>query len=687
MASQNFEFLRTGWEDLASLGGLAEEYVFTDPPTAVSKLRIFAEQIVLFVYHKHGLPRANQNNLNDLMRNACFSQAVPRVVLNKLDTLRLQGNRGVHGETVPSSAALWVVQEAFELGSWIWMNYGGGAKADLPTYVPPTATDGTEAERKLKREKTAILARVAAQNAEMKQLLADLEAARSSQVVAPATDAELESVQAQGQQVADSLDFDEAKTRTHLIDTMLVTAGWDVGSEGVNTEAVGQEYEVLHQPTPSGKGKTDYVLWGSNGKPLAIIESKKTSIDAEAGRTQARCYADGLGEMTGQRPVIFYTNGHDVWIWDDARGEPPRKLYGFYSQDSLEYVHFQRANQESITKSAPDPNIAGRIYQIEAIKRVAERFAARHRKVLIVLATGTGKTRVAISLAELLLRTKWAKRILFLCDRKELRKQAKNAFKDYLPGEPNTVVSSATSKDRDKRIYLSTYPAMMECFETFDVGFFDLIIADESHRSIYNRYADLFAYFDSFQVGLTATPVDFIARNTYKIFGCEDRDPTAYFSFEEAIAHTPPYLVPFEVVTHTTPFLRKGIKYSEMSKEQRRQLDEDEAEPTAIEYDKAEVDKVVFNKDTNRIILRNLMENGVRDGTVTRVGKSIIFARNHDHAVLLQNLFNEMYPQYGGKFCQVIDSHDDRADVLIDDFKGVGPDLFIKLPPAPLPLW
>jgi len=672
MTSRNFEFLRPNWEDLATLGGFAEQYAHPDPSTAAAKLRIFAEQAVLFIYHKHGLPKPMQNNLNDLLVNASFEQAVPRVIASKLHTLRIHGNRAAHGEAVLTPAALWMLQEAFELGTWMHLNYGGGAKADLPVFAPPGASDDTEAERKLKRERTAILARVAAQDAEMKRLLAELEASRSHQSVAQATDEELQAARQQGQQVADTLAFDEAKTRRHLIDSLLVAAGWDVGAEGSSTEAVGQEVEVLHQPTPIGKGKADYVLWGSNGKPLAVVEGKKTAVNAGAGRTQAKCYADGLEKMTGQRPVIFYTNGHDVWIWNDARSEPPRKLYGFYSQDSLEYTHFQRANHEPITKTAPDPKIAGWMFQIETIKRVAERFAARHRKALIVQATGTGKTRVAVSLAELLLRTKWAKRILFLCDRKELRKQAYNVFKEHLPGEPRTLVTSATSKDREKRIYLSTYPSMMECFETFDVGFFDLIIADESHRSIYNRYADLFAYFDSLHVGLTATPVKFISRNTYKIFGCEDQDPTAYFSFEEAINHTPPYLVPFEVFTHTTPFLRKGIKYSEMSEEQRRQLDEEEAVPTAVEFDQAQVDKVVFNKETNRIILRNLMETGVRDATGTRVGKTIIFARSHDHAVLLQNLFDEMYPQYGGDFCRVIGSHDDRAEELIDDFKGLG---------------
>ena len=679
MQSKNFEFLRLNYEDLATLGAFAEQYAIPDPQSAVAKLRTFAEQIVLFIYHKHGLPKPFQANLNDLLTSATFVQTVPGVIVSKLHTLRIQGNKGAHGESVLPQSAVWLVQEAYELGRWMYLGYANGRKEDCPAFTPPSAT--TEAENQLKREKASILQRLANQEAEMQKILADLEATRSKAKLAEETAAQLQAAQIHGQQVANALAFDEATTRRQLIDALLASAGWDVGANFENTEQVGQEVDVDHQPTNSTKGKADYVLWGANGKPIGVIEAKKTAVDPEVGRTQAKCYADGLEKMFGHRPVIFYTNGYDIWMWNDASGEPPRKLYGYYSLDSLEYVLYQRHNQESLTKIAVNPQITGRMYQVEAIKRVVERFAAKHRQALIVLATGTGKTRVAISLCDILFRAKWAKRILFLCDRKELRKQANNTFKEHLPGEPRTYVTSTTSNDRENRIYLATYPAMMECYESFDVGFFDLIIADESHRSIYNRYRELFSHFDSLQVGLTATPVEFIARNTYKIFGCEDQDPTAYFSFEDAINNVPQYLVPFEVITHTTPFLRRGIKYSEMSEVQRQQLEEDEAVPAAVEFEQAHVDKAIFNKDTNRVILRNLMETGIRDATGTRVGKSIIFARNHNHAILMQNLFDEIYPQYGGQFCRVIDNYDPRADELITDFKGEGnnPDLTIAI--------
>lgn len=281
-------------------------------------------------------------------------------------------------------------------------------------------------------------------------------------------------------------------------------------------------------------------------------------------------------------------------------------------------------------------------------------------------ATGTGKTRVAVALTDLLIRAGWVKRVLFLCDRRELRKQAKNTFDEFI-GEPTTYVTRHTAKDRTQRIYFGTYPAMQKIFEKFDIGFFDLIIADESHRSIYNRYRELFHYFDCLQVGLTATPVDFIARNTYALFGCEEQNPTAYYPLERAIEEK--NLVPYEVFTHTTKFLRKGIKYSQLTEEQKRQLEEDGENPEDFDVDAKNVDRQIFNKETNRAILRNLMENGIRETTCQHPGKTIVFARNHNHAVLLAQLFDEMYPQYGGEFCKVIDNYDPRAEQLIDDFK------------------
>jgi type I restriction enzyme R subunit len=277
------------------------------------------------------------------------------------------------------------------------------------------------------------------------------------------------------------------------------------------------------------------------------------------------------------------------------------------------------------------------------------------------------------------MRAGWVKRILFLCDRRELRKQADRVFKEFMPGEPRVIVDSSTSSDRDKRIYLATYPAMMKCYEDFDVGFFDLIIADESHRSIYKKFRALFQYFDALQVGLTATPVRFIERNTYELFGCEDRDPTSHFSFEDAVNARPPFLVPFRVRSFSSQFRENGLRYTQMSEAQRAELEDQEPEAQQVDYSSEDIDRYVFNRDTTRFIWRTLTDEGLRDATGSRVGKTIVFARSHVHAVHLADVFSEIYPQYGSTFCRVIDNQEPKAEQLIDDFKNPANDLTIAI--------
>ena len=667
MKSINFEILRNNCPELASLGGFAEAYVYSDPSSSLVKLRLFVEHLVINVYNQHGLQREEQASLLDMMRSEDFKKDLPAVVLDKMHIIRKLGNKAAHGEQVNHAISMEMLKEAADLTNWFYLTYGDGSREECQPFREPL--DISETKAQIKREKKAALQKLAAAEAQLQQLIDELYQERARAEVAQKETEEFKRIIERSRLVAKELHFNEETTRQRLIDTQLADAGWDIGSSGVDTDEVTQEHEVDHQPTDSGKGYADYVLWDDNGKPLAVIEAKKTSVDAERGRKQAELYADGLEKMFGQRPVIFCTNGFDIWIWDDAQGYPPRKLFGFYSKDSLQYLHFQRSMKVDLNTVKSHPEIANRLYQQEAIRQVCERFTDKHRNALIVQATGTGKTRVAISLSDILMRARWAKRILFLCDRTELRRQAKNAFGEFL-NEPLTIVKADTAKDRNKRIYLATYPAMMKVFQTFDVGFFDLIIADESHRSIYNRYRDLFHYFDCFQVGLTATPVKFISRHTYSMFGCEEEVPTAYYPLERAVGEG--NLVPYEVFTHTTQFLRMGIKYEQLTDEQKKQLEDDGENPELFHFEPQHIDKQIFNKDTNRLIIRNLMENGIKDATGQHPGKSIIFARNHKHAVLLEKLFNEMYPQYAGKFCQVIDNYDPRAEQLIDDFKGKG---------------
>lgn len=669
MLSHNFEILRTKYSELADLGGFAEQYIGPDPSSALVKLRSFAEIMVGYVYQEYGIPRPWQPSLNDLINNEAFRSVIPSVVLDKFHAIRIHGNKAAHGEKQTTQKGLWLLKESFDLACWFHLVIGKGKRDDCPAYKEPDTTSAPQG-MEWNASPKALLEKLAAQEAGMQVLLKELEAKQAAYKIVEKKAAELEALTTSGKQAADALAFDEETTRLRLIDSMLTDAGWEVGVRGANTEFVIQEEEVQFQPTETGIGYADYVLKDDNGKPLAVVEAKKTATDANIGRKQAQLYAEGLEKMHGQRPVIFYTNGFDIWMWDDANGYPPRKMFGFYSRDSLQYlVNFQRTSRKALDTVAPNPAIAGRLYQMEAIKRVAEKFTGGYRKSLIVQATGTGKTRVAISLTDLLIRANWVKRVLFLCDRKELRKQAKNVFNDFI-NEPLTIVGRQTAKDRNKRIYLATYPAMMKVFQTFDVGFFDLIIADESHRSIYNRYRDMFQYFDCLQVGLTATPVEFISRNTYHLFNCGEKDPTAYYPLERAVEEG--YLVPYEVYSHTTAFMRSGIKYAQLTDEQKQQLEDDGEVPESFNYDAPDIDRQIFNKETNRAILRNLLENGIRETSGQHVGKSIIFARSHQHALLLAQLFDEMYPQYGGNFCQVIDNYDPRAEQLIDDFKGNG---------------
>ncbi|MBN8506533.1 MAG: DEAD/DEAH box helicase family protein [Burkholderiales bacterium] len=684
--SLNFEPLRAAYPELANMGGYAEHYAHSDPESALVKLRNFAERLVDRLYLKLKLERVPQSNFVDLLNNASFKTIAQPLVLDKFHLLRRLGNRGAHGEDVEAADAVRCVQEAWQLARWLHVTFLSGKVEDFSEFKQPPV-EGIDSKAEIKRKSKALAEENSLKEERLKQALEELAALRAVDRLAssagdantPSTVPALEMLGFISAKSASQLRFSEDNTRKWLIDRDLRMAGWDVPPGTASNESVGQEVEVPHQPTASGKGYCDYVLWDDNGKPLAVVEAKKTLVDARAGQEQAKLYADAIEKVHGQRPMIFYTNGHDIWVWDDAGGYPPRSVFGFFSKDTLQYrVGFQRREKlDLLTDVRPDANIAGRLYQIESITRVAERFAQRHRRALVVQATGTGKTRVAIALAKLLIDARWVKRVLFLCDRKELRKQAKNAFNDFVQ-EPIYVIGQANDVSKmDARIYIGIYQGLINDYEAFDVGFFDLIIADESHRSIYNLYGDLFKYFDAIQVGLTATPVEMVSRSTCKLFGCDYKLPTANYPLEQAIADR--NLVPFRVVAHTTKFLREGIKAAHLTDEQIAQLEDQGIDPNTLDFDAQEIDAAVFNKDTNRVILRNLMDNGLRDADGQLPGKTIVFARNIDHARLLAELFDEMYPQFAGKFCRVIHSKEPRAEDLIDQFKEPTGDLRIAI--------
>jgi len=667
VTTSNFKFLEHKLPELAALGNLAEDYAFADPSSSAVKLRLFAEKFVDIIYTMLNLPfEMEERNLNNLINNAPFKRSLPASIPNMLHALRIRGNKAAHGVVLSSDTAIELLNHAHQLSIWLYASFCNGDINSVAEFKAPQYHKDDDWQK----EKLIVLKELLDKENQLQSILSELQKERELSSKIRKSKEELESLLLNGHKVSNQLHFNEEQTRKILIDEALSFVGWSVDPHGKPTEDVYPEYEVKFQPTASGLGYADYVLW-ADGKPIAVIEAKRTAKDSNIGRKQAALYADGLEKMHGQRPIIFYTNGFETYLWNDVANEAPRKIHGFYSKDSLQYLIFQRNQKQNLDSVKINYDITDRPYQIEAIKRVLEKFQAKGRKSLIVQATGTGKTRVAISISEVLTRQNWVKNILFLCDRRELRKQAKNTFQEFLPGSPLVILNAGSSKEKQKRIYLATYPAMNQYYQNYDVGFFDLIIADESHRSIYKAYSELFKYFDCLQIGLTATPVDFVARNTFRMFDCKTLDPTASYSYEEAITHEPPYLSRYEVFNVTTKFLREGIRYSKLSREQQLELEEQLENPEVIEYDSSEIDKYIYNLDTNRLIIRNLMENGIKltDG---RLGKSIVFARNHKHAIILQDVFNELYPQYGGKFCQVIDNYDPRADQLIDDLKGIG---------------
>lgn len=680
MKSQNFEFLRGKRSTLADLAGFAEHYAHSDPTSSLIKQRSFVEHAVLAIYEAYRLEPPYSDNLNDLLIEDSFKQAVPIVVQDKLHIVRKAGNHAAHPRRpITDKLSLNCLTELYDIARWLHIQIDRGDRLAIPGYVPPPPEPVGSSKTKDALEKLRLA------EAKYESVLKALEEESAKRLAAErlatehATKQAQQALEAEGANVASVLEFNEETTRRRLIDQSLVLAGWSVGPNGKNTEQVRQEVRLTTMPTASGEGFADYVLYGNDGKPLAVVEAKKTAKDSRQGAEQARIYADCLERETGVRPVIFFTNGVDIFLWDDAQTYPWRKVYGFYSKDSLEYLVHQRANKANIANVEPNIAIADRMYQLEAVKRVCERFSKNKRKALLVQATGTGKTRVAISLCEALMRAGWVKRILFLCDRRELRKQADRVFKDFLPGEPRVVVSRATASDRDKRIYLATYPAMMQCFEDFDVGFFDLIIADESHRSIYKKFQTLFKYFDALQVGLTATPVQFIERNTYQLFDCQDRDPTSAFDFNDAINSVPPYLVPFRVLALQAGFHRSGIRYRDLNEVQRAELEDQVDDPQQVDYDANDVDRQIFSCDSTRRIWRAVMQDGLRDATGSHVGKTIVFARNHVHAMHMVDVFTELYPHYGSTFCRVIDNQEPKAEQLIDDFKNPDHELTIAI--------
>ena len=478
-------------------------------------------------------------------------------------------------------------------------------------------------------------------------------------------------------------DISEAETRRLYIDLMLKEAGWDILAQDglIQPSKACVEVEVKGMPNAQDKGYADYVLFGGNGKPLAVIEAKRTTKSPTVGKHQAELYADCLEAQYGVRPVIYYTNGFTTYIIDGL-GYPPRRLYAFHTEADLEWLIQQRGRKDISDFTVKD-YITDRHYQKMAIKAVCEHLNTKHRKGLLVMATGTGKTRVAISLVDVLKRNGWVKNVLFLADRTSLVNQAHKNFVKLLPNENTCVLSdkSNNAKDLNARIIFSTYQTMINTIDTdeklFSVGRFDLIIIDEAHRSIFGKYGAIFNYFDAMLVGLTATPRDEVDKSTYDIFEMEQGEPNYAYELEEAVGDG--YLVNYVGFKRGSMILKEGIKYANLSddeKEQMEQIWEYEKTKKALEGEdyhrdisSQEMFSYVHNLDTIDKVLQDLMENGLTVQSGERIGKTIIFAYRHAHAELIVKRFNELYPEYGSGFCTVIDNQITYSQDLINKFE------------------
>lgn len=647
----NFDYLKSEsrFESFADAAIAAEKVLHIDASTSAINCRRAMEFAVKWMYSvDSSLVMPYQDTLISLMSSEEFRDIVGNDIYKRMNFIRKVGNNAAHsGKKVSYDEAALCLENLYVFLDFIAYCYGkeyteGKFNYDLlkdetPTQIPVVPDIDFEAliaENKLLKEK--------------------LTARREEQ---------------QQTYVPKPLELSEYKTRKIYIDTMLKDAGWTEGKNWIN------EVELEGMPNKSGVGYADYVLYDDSGKPLAVIEAKRTCKDVSIGRQQAKLYADILEKKHGRRPVIFLTNGFDTRIIDNLY--PERKCAAIYSKRDLEKLFNLQTMRTSLRNVFVDKDIAGRYYQEAAIKAVCNSFDEKNnrRKALLVMATGSGKTRTVIALVKVLLEHGWIKNILFLADRNSLVTQAKRSFVNLLPDL--SVTNLCEEKDNfSAHCVFSTYQTMMNCIDDikdddgklFTCGHFDLVICDEAHRSIYNKYRDIFNYFDAHLVGLTATPKDEIEKNTYEVFDLENGVPT--YGYELAQAVKDGFLVDYISVESKLKFIEQGIVYDELSEEEKQEYEstfEDENGEMPESIQSSALNEWVFNEDTIKEVLNILMTKGLKIDYGEKLGKSIIFAKNHRHAEKIYEIFNKEYPNYNG-YAKVIDNYTNYAQSAIDEF-------------------
>ncbi|MGO2067991.1 DEAD/DEAH box helicase family protein [Glutamicibacter arilaitensis] len=675
----NFAFLAAQWPNIFAEALRAEDYALLDPRGSLLYCRRTLEQVVDWLYQADvSLRMPLKDDLNNRLTTADFQVVVPSMVRDKMHVIRKLYNNGVHGnQPVSTQISLFALAELFHTAIWLATFY-----AKDPS-LRPVPTSKFNPQVLGPKPATGV---VRLSKAEAEKLAADLEAKDNALKAAAekesdyearirALQEEIEAAKKANAKIPDEHDYTEVGTRVY-IDLYLTEAGWNVEDPHV------REFPVHTMPTLAGtlagSGFVDYVLWGVDGKPLAVLETKRSSNDPHMGKQQAKLYADCLERAYGQRPVIYYSNGYRHWLWEDTR-YPEREVLGFHSRDELQLLVDRRSQRKPLAKAAIPAGLADRPYQHKAIRAVAEAFDTEaRRRALLVMATGTGKTRTIVALTKMLSENRWIKRVLFLADRNALVTQAARAFKNLIPG--SSPARLGTDDAAGSRIHLATYPTMMNIInassegtligaERRGVGYYDLVIVDEAHRSVYQKYRHIFAYFDSLLIGLTATPHSEVDRNTYALFDIENNNPTNAYELSEAVAEG--YLVPPRVIDVPVGFMRTGVRYADLTPEEQDEWDEKDWDEDGLIPDEIaapELNRWLFNADTVDKVLAVLMERGHRVAGGDRLGKTIIFARNQEHADFIAKRFDANYPAYAGRFARVITHSVNYAQQLIDDF-------------------
>ena len=640
----------------------AEKSLFVSPSTCAILSRRALELAVKWVYSfDNDLKLPYQDNISSLIHEPTFRQIIEPELFPLIKYIIKLGNTAVHtNANITRDEAVLSLRNLHEVVRWIDYCY---AEEYTCSDFDESILFTSEEKRTRPQELQDLYERLSSKDKRLEEIRQENEELRAAMTAQRKTNTEQYDFEVD--------ELSEAQTRTKYIDVELKLAGWDIGRDCV------VEVPVEGMPNPTGTGYVDYVLYGNNGKPLAVIEAKKTTKDPIVGSQQAKLYADCLQNMTGQRPVIFTTNGFEIYFTNDAEDYPQRRVSAIFSKDDLQLIVDRRVSKKPFTSVEINDSISNRYYQKEAIMAVCNAINTKHRKMLLVMATGSGKTRTAISIVDVLMRHNYVKNILFLADRKALVKQAKNTFNNLLPSLTLCNLLDGKDNPEQSRMIFSTYPTMMNAIDEakckdgkklFTPAHFDLIIIDESHRSIYKKYKDIFDYFDSMLLGLTATPKDEIDKNTYSIFELESGVPTFAYELEKAVEDC--YLVDYRTIEVKSKIMEDGIYYDDLSDEEKEEFEKTFEDDENVDDTVANsaINEWLFNADTIDKVISSLMEKGLKVEGGDKLGKTIIFAKSSRHAQAIVERFHKIYPEYGAHFIKQIDYSINYVDTLIDDF-------------------